>query len=67
MKIVLNGEDYHFFGEDNSVLGLFDSIKLSQDHKVVEINGEIVLPSDFLTYKICLNDKVEILHFLGGG
>jgi thiamine biosynthesis protein ThiS len=40
---------------------------LNPDGVVVEINGQIFQPRNFVNYTLNAKDQVEIIHFVGGG
>ena len=65
-KIQLNGCPYEINKETN-LNQLLNKLKIQKDKVAIEINGMIVEKNKYL--KIILNkgDKVEIVHFIGGG
>ena len=40
---------------------------LSLDTVVIELNGKIIKKADWALTKLNMNDKIEILNFVGGG
>ena len=65
-KIQLNGYPYEINQETN-LNQLLNKLKIQKDKVAIEVNGMIVEKNKYL--KIILNkgDKVEIVHFIGGG
>lgn len=66
MNIVLNGEEINI-ADSLNVLGLIDIYKLPASKVAVERNLEIVPKSAYVTTMLKENDKIEIVHFIGGG
>ena len=66
MQIVLNGEQTQL--PDNlSAAGLIEHLKLTDQRVALEINQEIVPRSQYAEITIQVDDKVEIVHAIGGG
>ena len=66
MNIVLNGEEINI-ADSLSILGLIDLYELPASKVAVERNLEIVPKSAYITTMLKENDRVEIVHFIGGG
>ena len=66
MNIVLNGEEINI-ADSLNVMGLIDLYELPAGKVAVERNLEIVPKSAYVTTMLEENDKVEIVHFIGGG
>jgi len=66
MNIVLNGEEINI-ADSLNVMGLIDLYELPASKVAVERNLEIVPKSAYVTTMLKENDKVEIVHFIGGG
>ena len=66
MNIVLNGEKINI-ADSLNVMGLIDLYELPATKVAVERNLEIVPKSAYVTTMLKENDKVEIVHFIGGG
>ena len=66
MNIVLNGEEINI-AESLNVLELIDLYELPASKVAVERNLEIVPKSAYVTTILKENDKIEIVHFIGGG
>tara|TARA_B100000686_G_scaffold208416_1_gene215341 strand:- start:184 stop:402 length:219 start_codon:yes stop_codon:yes gene_type:complete len=65
-KIQLNGNTYeikHGINLDD----LINKLKLHKNKVAIEVNGEIVEKNKYPSLILNKNDKVEIVHFIGGG
>ena len=66
MKIILNGK--HSLIEDGyTVADLIESLELRQDRLAVEVNGRIVRRAEWNATPVSDSDRIEIVHFVGGG
>ena len=66
MNIQLNGDTQQF--DDNlTAAQLVEKLGLQGRRIAMEVNQEIVPRSSYDTYQIQENDKVEIIHAVGGG
>ena len=66
MKILLNGKPFEL-ADKSSASNLLESLQLSDKKLAMEINQEIVPRSEYEHYQLHANDKVEIVHAIGGG
>lgn len=64
--IVVNGEEIEFV-EHTSVADLISALGLERSRVAVELNGDIVTRATFDDTLLHDRDKVEIVHFVGGG
>lgn len=64
--ITVNGEPVEFV-EGATVTDLVRSLDLSTQRVAVELNGAIVPRATFDDTLLHDDDKVEIVHFVGGG
>jgi len=65
-KIQLNGDFYEIRNGSN-LNDLLNKLKIQKKKVAIEINGEIVEKKKYLNLILNNNDKVEIVHFIGGG
>ena len=65
-KIQLNGKNI-FLKKDMSLGHLLKSYKLNEKKVAVELNGQIVLRQNYRNKILNNKDKIEIVHFIGGG
>ncbi len=66
MQIVLNGEN-RALAPGLSVAGLLKDLGIESRKVAVERNLEIVPKSAFETTLLADGDRLEIVHFIGGG
>ena len=64
-KIQLNGKELKI-NENLSIKDLLKKYKLKENQIAIELNGTI-LPKQNYKKKIKNRDKIEIVHFIGGG
>jgi thiamine biosynthesis protein ThiS len=66
MQIVLNGDEVET--EDGCTIeALLLQLKISRELVAVELNADIVLKADYEKQLLSDGDKIEIVHFVGGG
>ncbi|HSK71865.1 MAG TPA: sulfur carrier protein ThiS [Pyrinomonadaceae bacterium] len=66
MKVFINGETREI-NQQLSLRELLEKLDLPQERVAVELNKEVVRKKDWETVKIADADKIEIIHFVGGG
>ena len=66
IKIILNGKP-RSLQKTTSVYDLMTSLKLSSDKVAIELNKEIINKKTIKNLYLKNNDKIEIVHFIGGG
>ena len=65
-KIQLNGDPYEINGRTN-LNGLLNKLKIQKNKVAIEVNGEIIQKDKYQNLVLRKDDKVEIVHFIGGG
>ncbi|SVD12273.1 uncharacterized protein METZ01_LOCUS365127 [marine metagenome] len=65
-KIQLNGSSYEINNETN-LNQLLDKLKIQKTKVAIEVNGVIVEKKQYPKVILNKDDKVEIVHFIGGG
>ena len=65
-KIQLNGNTYEIKHGTN-LDDLINKLKLHKNKVAIEVNGEIVEKNKYINLILNKDDKVEIVHFIGGG
>ena len=65
-KIQLNGDPYEINYGIN-LNELLNKLKIEKKKVAIEINGEIVQKEKYQNLVLNKDDKVEIVHFIGGG
>ncbi|MFF0826239.1 sulfur carrier protein ThiS [Brevibacillus sp. NPDC003359] len=67
MIVQLNGKKVELAEEITTVRALLTSYSLQEKIVVVERNGEIIDRSTYEQTPIADGDRIEIVHFVGGG
>ena len=65
-KIQLNGKKVDI-KTNYSIFDLLKKYKLLNKKVAIEYNGSIIPKANYKKKKLKNNDKVEIVHFIGGG
>ena len=65
-KIQLNGNPYEINTETN-LNQLLNMLKIQKTKVAIEVNGAIVEKNKYPKVILNKGDKVEIVHFIGGG
>ncbi len=66
IKIKLNGKIKSIF-EDTNLSALLKILKIPINKVAIELNEEIIDKKKINKIKLNKNDKIEIVHFIGGG
>ncbi|MCG6895726.1 MAG: sulfur carrier protein ThiS [Thiocapsa sp.] len=66
MQIILNGAATEVF-EGISMAELINELQLANRRLAVEVNAELVPRSQFQERRLQPQDRVEIIHAVGGG
>ena len=66
IKISLNGKGKQI-AENSKLLNLINDLKIPIQKVAIELNQEILDKKKLKKIKIKNNDKIEIVHFIGGG
>ena len=66
MKIVVNGEEREV-GEGATVGDLVARLEVAPERVAVELNREVVRRARWAQTRLSEGDRVEIVHFVGGG
>ena len=69
LRLALNGKQQSFdtLTKGVSLAEMLQSLGLKEDRVAVERNGEIVGRSDWAATALNEGDRLEIVHFVGGG
>ena len=65
-KIQLNGAPYEI-NTNTNLNELLNKLKIKKSKVAIEVNGEIVEKNKYFNLILNKGDKVEIVHFIGGG
>ena len=66
IKIRINGK-IKLIIEDSKLLELLKNLKIPLNKVAIELNEEIIDKKKISEIKLKNNDKIEIVHFIGGG
>ena len=65
-KIQLNGKQYEI-NTGIYLSELLNKLKIKINKVAIEVNGAIIEKGKYQKLKLNENDKIEIVHFIGGG
>lgn len=66
MRIEVNGESREV-PENLTVASLVEQLALPNERTAIERNREVVRRADWPTVDLTEGDRIEIVHFVGGG
>jgi len=66
MRVILNGEEREI-PDGLTLAGLIEQLGLHPERVAVERNREVVPRAQWATVEIREGDRLEIVHFVGGG
>ncbi|MBZ5568625.1 MAG: sulfur carrier protein ThiS [Acidobacteriia bacterium] len=67
MRIVINGDEREVEAGDPTLAALVEQLGIKSDRVAVELNREIVARERWLGTRLREGDRLEIVHFVGGG
>lgn len=68
LSVYLNGEEKTFdLSASPSIKEFLEAIQVKEDRVAVEVNGSIVRRSLWSDTKLASGDRIELVHFVGGG
>ena len=65
-KLQLNADSYEI-NSGSSLNELLKKLKIEKNKVAIEVNGEIIQKDKYPNLILNKDDKVEIVHFIGGG
>jgi len=66
MKLLINGEDREF-NSPLSLTSLVEQLGMKTDRVAIELNRNIVARERWAETNLAEGDRLEIVHFVGGG
>jgi thiamine biosynthesis protein ThiS len=66
MKVTINGENIDITDGLN-LRQLLEKLELPTERVAVELNRDVVRKKDWDEIRVSDEDKIEIIHFVGGG
>jgi sulfur carrier protein len=69
MQLTLNGttQEFSTLQTGATLQNLLDHLALKGDRIAVELNGNIVSRAGWAVTELTAGDKLEVVHFVGGG
>ncbi|WP_121639154.1 sulfur carrier protein ThiS [Virgibacillus sp. Bac330] len=67
MELHVNGETLHFAKDTMTMLDLLEAYDIEEKVAAVEKNKEIIRKTDYSQTILEDGDRIEIVHFVGGG
>jgi len=67
VQIQINGEPREFSNDSLRLSELVEQLALAAQRIAIELNREIIRRGDWEHTKVHDGDRVEIVHFVGGG
>ncbi|HET6515283.1 MAG TPA: sulfur carrier protein ThiS [Thermodesulfovibrionales bacterium] len=65
MKLIVNGETLETSAQ--TLKGLLDELRVQAERVAVEVNLSVVRKSEYATFPLNEEDRIEIVNFVGGG
>lgn len=66
MKLAINGEERNF-SEPLTLAALVNQLGVKPDRVAIELNREIVRRDSWSAIELRDGDRLEVVHFVGGG
>ncbi len=66
MKITINGEEREY-AEGTTLASLINDLGIKVKVMAAAVNMEVVKKADWESHLLSPDDKIELLHFVGGG
>jgi sulfur carrier protein len=66
IKIKINGK-FSTINDNLTLLNFFKQLKIPLKKVAIELNQEIIDKNKISKIKLKQNDKIEVVHFIGGG
>lgn len=66
MRVYLNGESKDL-ADSSTLLNLVDELQLPSTRIAIELNRNVVRRRDWESTTLKDNDRIEVVHFVGGG
>ncbi len=69
MELIINGQarEFEALRDGSTVAELLAALALQAERVALERNGEIVARTTWAETKLAAGDRLEIVHFVGGG
>jgi sulfur carrier protein len=67
MRLLINGEERDFAGEQLTLTALVEQLGMKSDRVAIELNRDIVSRERWPETTLRDGDRLEVVHFVGGG
>ncbi|MFC4388674.1 sulfur carrier protein ThiS [Gracilibacillus marinus] len=67
MQLIINGENVTINEDIQTIADVIDTLGLKNKIVIIELNGDIVLKEEHPNRKVKHGDRMELVHFVGGG
>lgn len=67
MRLQINGEERDFSAERLTLAALVEQLGMKADRVAIELNRDIVARERWSATDLSDGDRLEIVHFVGGG
>ena len=67
MRIYINGQSTDFPGTSASLIDLISFLQLTKERLAIELNETVISRKNWESTELKPDDRVEIVHFVGGG
>jgi sulfur carrier protein len=67
MRLLINGEERDFVGDRLTLSALVEQLGMKSDRVAIELNRDIVARDRWTATVLSEGDRLEIVHFVGGG
>ncbi len=67
IEVIINGKNTSLPNNITTVEQVLHHLQINHKNVAVDINGQLVPRSTFASHQIAANNKIEIIHFVGGG
>lgn len=67
MQLIINGDSFTVPKDITTIASLLEHLEIKNESAIVECNTEILNKSTYDTAAINDGDRLEIVHFVGGG
>lgn len=67
MKLYVNGQEREFNQDKLTISDLVKILEIKAPNFAVAVGYDVILKSEYDSYELKEGDKVEIVHFVGGG
>jgi len=67
MLLTINGENRHVPPEVDNIQKLLEHLNIQRKILIIQHNDQIVAPDNYSSVTVREGDRIELVHFVGGG